>query len=144
MNPPTVSVGQEVLYSPHACHQFDKDHRGRHVFHFVHEHDAPNNVVAYKKGDVVQDHAQLGLWQKKENGCIHTAGGHVIRPHKARSSWKAVVREVFADGTVALDIAHPCGGITLHYPDHGASEGLPYDPDGAEHTWHLSSDEKGE
>lgn len=138
---PEVKVGDEVLYVPDSCHQLTKDRLGNYVFEFVHEQNAPNSAHSYQKGDVVQNHGELGLLQSREGGVLQTMGGHRIRPTRPLYSWKAVVREVFADGTVALDVQHPRGYVTYHYPSHGATSGLRYSPTLDPHTWHLPADE---
>jgi hypothetical protein len=140
-NTPEVKVGDTVLFVPGADHRFDKDRKSEQLFHFEHTHDAPNSSHSYKKGDRVQNHGTLGAWQQKQGDSIRTQGGHTIRPTKPRMPWNATVREVLADGTLALDIAHP-RGYTLHYPRHDILlGGVRHSATGEPHTWHLSGEE---
>lgn len=153
---PAVVVGQHVWYTPDTVHQFDKDHREQFVFAFYHAQDSSHPKVRYKKGERVANFGVLGMknWRRGKNGLIKTGGGHLIQPGDPLAPWPAVVREIFADGTVALDIAHPISGslvsghaiftgdvgLTLHYPKPGITAGLRYDAAGAPHTWRLLTD----
>lgn len=140
MGTPEVKVGDKVLYVPDSCFQFQKDHRGEFLFEFVHLEDGParGGVPSGLKGKVVANHKTLGQWQtKRPDGAIVTMGGHVIKPTRPLFHWEAVVREIFPDGTVALDIPHPRGCETFHCPSPGATTGLRYSTTDEPHTWHL-------
>jgi len=137
---PEVKPGDTVEFTPGPEHRHDKDHRGDRCFHFEHCHAAPNSAHSYKKGDLVENHAELGEWQAREGDAIRTLGGHVIRPTCPKRAWGAVVRAILADGTLALDIPHPRGCYTLHYPSPGlTSGGVPYSATGGSHTWRLAA-----
>lgn len=153
-----IDVGTKVWYCPDTCHKLDKDHQNKPVFAFEFVSTSPNAKMPYRQGEAVDfDHPNLGsgyIFASGTPGVYRTGAGHLIRPTKHLAAWPAIVREVFADGTVALDIAHPSGGslvhghaifdkgcfVTLHYPAVGAKTGLRYSKTFEPHTWHLLED----
>lgn len=156
---PTVAVGDKVWYVPSLIHQLDTDQRGERVFRYVFSGNSRNKKIFYRDGSLVENFGILGnRWTRIGDGEYKTIGGHVLKLVGPGKPWPALVREVFPDGTVALDVAHPQGGsitkghsifqtgsfITLHYPQHGSTGGLPYDAAGTKpHSWHLFTDKKG-
>lgn len=155
---PKVSAGDKVWYVPDLCHQLDTDHQGNMLFKFRHASDGRAGKHGFLKGQPVANFGVLGRGRLRKHGSgsglYRTGGGHLVEVDGPGQPWPAIVREVFADGSVALDIAHPYGGsllvghdafqkgtfITLHYPLPGAQTGLPYSQTGAPHSWHLLAD----
>lgn len=158
MNSPPVAVGDKVWYTAHTDHHLDKNHKGEPVFLYEHATNSQNPRNPYRKGDRVVNLGLLGTggWTRLPDGSYQTPSGAIVKLAGPGEAWPAIVREVFADGTVALDIAHPIGAslevghrafeqgtfVTLHYPSPGATTGLRYSAKGEPHTWHLPADKK--
>lgn len=165
-----VQVGDKVLYSPDHCHAFDRpkadskyDVHGGLAFTFVHAEDTRGNAAsgthpgypARKKGEPVDMLAScsthdasgaltLQLPVKDKSGKLVTAQGHAIAPGRPVEYWPATVIAVNADGSADLEVEHPNGYVTLHYPGRAAhpdAPGIKYDPvNKGPHTFHLPGD----
>lgn len=136
---PEIEVGAAVLYIPSLIHQLDMDCKGDLLFEFHHT----NAVGGVRAGDVA-DPKQCGKIQaKNKDGHYEMTSGHVLKAGKAKRPWPARVVRVNADGTCDLDIDHPFGGFTLHYPDrdaHPDAAGIRHDPKKSPHTFHCDGE----
>lgn len=157
-----VKVGDKVWYVPSWDHELDEDHEGNKAFVFEFAHSRSTPQLSYQQGQRVENFGILGRgrWRRDQHGHYVTPAGVVLRVVGPGKSWPALVRQVFADGTVALDIAHPFGASlqdghgafsrgrawTLHYPHprfSGNGGGVSYDKTGTElHSYHLLADAK--
>lgn len=113
---PTVEAGQYVYYVPHLCYALDCDNKNELLFVFAFERSYKGKHASYQAGEAATNLGQLGKgrWRRTDNGGYVTGGGHRLKLVGPGQPWPAVVRAVFANATVALDIAHPDTGALQH------------------------------
>lgn len=148
-----LTVGESVFYVADPCHWNETDSSGVPVFGFVMASDGPVRPGGerVKAGDAL--HGTSDKWgfgrhvSTDPDGTLVFENGAKVRPSRPLKSWPAVVVEYeFQEITegkkvrvtrLALEIKHPNGFVTLHYPLEGASA-VPHDPTGKRlHSYHL-------
>lgn len=161
-----LTPGQRVLYLAPHDHWHETDVGGKALFDFVYETDGPirpGGHRAWAKGDLVADedlkHIRGGV-----DGKLHMGGpdGPAVTVLRQKQLWPGVVREdvewtsrettAVVDGEeqpvwvrvatkrLVIDVAHPCGFITLHLPLDGPNP-VHHDPAGRQrHSYRLSEE----
>lgn len=134
-----IKVGDRVWYVAHAGHWNDSAGKEA-VFEFVHHKDGPplprgQQHLQVKAGEALpagerawgtgtdaHDKLPLGRVEEVEQRpsgmpVLHLSKGHTIRATRPLRPWEAKVIRVNADGTVDLDVLHPCGHEVHRKPD---------------------------
>lgn len=154
----TPAVGTAVLYVADGCHWNDVDRSGLPVFAFVlatDEPPVPEGRTRRKAGEALHgplDRLGFGrhVWTEKD-GLLVFENGVKVRPAGPKAPWPATVveyefQERASDGSKsrvtrpALEVRHPCGYLTLHYPLTGPAA-VAHDPTGKQlHSYHLEGE----
>jgi hypothetical protein len=125
-----IAVGDTVLYVPHLCHKYDRDHLLNYAWVFKGQsNDRKGEMRELTHNEVETILGAVGPGVKR-----HDRGGERmdLQPIRPFKMWEGKVTAVNADGTLDLDIQH--GGKpyqTLHYHNLHEDAGK-IKP----HTWH--------
>jgi hypothetical protein len=127
---PDFQVGQEVLYMPADCHQFEVDGKGERLFHFAW-------AAGPRAGERMNPEQHGGLRvQRNPAGAVaylFTGSGQQVKQDGPKNPWKATIKEVTPYGDCWLDIRHPIAGIHLTYR-------AKYDAAKSLHSFHYEGD----
>jgi hypothetical protein len=164
-----LKAGDRVLYVADLGHWHEFDRLNEPVFNFVVARDSASGMGGqrrFKIGEPVDSAIVLKHIDgtaKDPEGFIPLTTGHVVKPSRAKKPWPGVVREevqpaphkkamAVIDGketevlipqegetVLVLDVLHPNGVVTLHFP----LDSLTHDPTGeTPHSYHLPEEAK--
>ena len=129
VKPPTVTIGDKVLYVPDEAHAFDKLADGTRAWDF----ELLNPKKPEDAGKALTDKAVADMLDPRHRQAHRKVP---IKPLTPRCTWPAVVRGVGANGMLNLDVEARPPGCTHGY------DNVPFAPAEANkgHSWHRLQD----